>query len=130
MADVNDGEQRVADGLAYVCAHLDQLRADLQRDATVGDHPLQVLLVAVAAGGDVAGALDVLHAAVRAGGDVLGVYGHEGRALRPPGIETGPLEFFYPCPTGRCSGRCWPQPPGVPLRCAISGGRDLLRERI
>ncbi|WP_405829283.1 hypothetical protein [Streptomyces sp. NBC_00105] len=127
---MNDAEMRVTDGLAYVCENLDGLRADLQRYGADGAAPLEALLEAIAAGQDPVGPLDALHAAVLASDDALGVYRHETRGLKPPGLDEGPLELAYLCPTGRCSGRRWPQPAGAQLRCHISGGLDLLRKRL
>lgn len=126
MADeADDAVQR--NGLAYVCGHLDQVRADLQGDGAGDVSPLQRLLDAVRDGQDLADLLDALHAAVQNSGDALGVYGHGVRGLRPTGVEDGPMEIVYLCPVGRCSGRRWPGVATFPVRCQISE-QDLRRE--
>lgn len=113
-------------GLAYVCGHLDEIRASLQPD----DSPLlRLLLDEVRDGREIADLLDALHLALQRGGDALGVYGHGVRGLSPAGIEDRPLEVVYLCPVGRCSGRRWADVAASSLRCTISG-RDLIRERL
>lgn len=119
--------RRVADGTAYVCGHLDEIRADLVAGGG-GVAPLLRVLDAVVQGHDVTAALDELHRALVAGGDTLGVYGNAMRNLHPLGLGPEPLEIVYRCPLGRCSARPWPQPAGA-LRCAIDG-RDRIRETL
>lgn len=122
---------RVALALAYVCQQLAPIQTTLQNDEGGDLSPLLSLLDAVKQGDSDATQerLDLLHAALRRAGDALGVYGHQDRALRPAGLEDGPLELFYRCPLNRCSGRGWSEAAAAPIRCNISG-HELRRERL
>lgn len=122
---MSDDAQRTSDGLAYVCRHLDQIRADLAGDTS----PLERVLDAVADGLDLTTALDALHTALLAGGDAFGLYGNAARTLRPPGVGREPLEIVYLCPLGRCSVLRWPEAVGGAQHCSISG-RDRVREKL
>ncbi|MGW4994214.1 hypothetical protein ACWEQ3_42430 [Streptomyces mirabilis] len=129
MADEADQEaQRRGDALAYVCAHLDELRDDLRSDPEGGDGPLDRLLAAVRGDGDVDASLAELHAVMQAGGDALGVYGAT-RGLRPVGLGRDPTETVYVCPAGRCSRYWWPQAATTVPRCEMGGG-TLRRVRL
>jgi hypothetical protein len=128
VTDQADDEAK-RNGLAYVCGHLDEIRADLQGEGMDDLSLLQRLLDAVRDSQDIADPLDALHSVLQNGGDALGVYGHGVRGLSPAGVESGPLEIVYLCPVGRCSGRLWPDVAAFPVRCEISG-QDLRRERL
>ncbi|MFE5108296.1 hypothetical protein [Streptomyces sp. NPDC056663] len=129
MADGGEAER-----LAAVCAHLEEIRADL-RDGPGGDEgPVERVLAAARDGGDTAGALAVLHAVLQAGGDPLGLDGytdHAGaiRGLRPAGISTTRAEPVYLCPAGRCARYWWPQATVPVPHCTISSSM-LRRERL
>ncbi|MGW4412772.1 hypothetical protein ACWEJ6_52935 [Nonomuraea sp. NPDC004702] len=104
----------MADAVAYVCAHLEELR---------DEHPrlLRRVLAALKHGRDPVGPLRALHEAMLAAGDHLGLYGT--RSLWPVGIDVSRSgEEVYLCP-GRhgCSHYRWPDPVGDTPRCAISG---------
>jgi hypothetical protein len=130
---VADEAGQVADGLAYVCEHVDQIREDLDDEGTGDVAPLELLLAAVREGTDPAGPLEALHTALQARGDALGVYGH----LRTvgflgshlPGVPREPIDVVYLCPAGRCSRYCWPQA-GTPPPCCTITGESLRRERL
>jgi hypothetical protein len=129
MVDETDKEaQRRGDALAYVCAHLEELRNDLCRDPEGDDGPLDRLLAAVRGGGDVDASLAELHAVMQAGGDALGVYGVT-RGLRPVGMGRDPVETVYVCPAARCSRYWWLQAATTVPRCEIDGG-TLRRVRL
>ena len=119
-------EQRERDGLAYVCAHLADLRRHLQ---TVGDTTaLRDLLAALNHGQEVTGPLRALHSALLRAGDVRGVYGGT-RSLRPAGIDdTAATETVYLCPADRCSRYAWPES-SAPPRCEATG-QELRRGRL
>ncbi|QXE38142.1 hypothetical protein KQY30_31850 [Streptomyces sp. GMY02] len=125
-----DGAER----LAAVCAHLEEIRADL-RDGPGGEHgPVERVLAAAHGGGDVVAPLAVLHAVLQAGGDPQGLDGytdHAGaiRGLRPAGISTTRAEQVYLCPAGRCARYWWPKAAAPVPHCAISNS-TLRRERL
>lgn len=122
---------RSADLLAAVCAHAEEIRADLLDGSGGGEAPLDDVLAAMAAGDDLAAPLEALHAVLQASGDALGLLGYSDhvattRGLRPTGVgEAELVETVYLCPAGRCT-RYWfpvgsaPVPhcrlDGVPLR--------------
>ncbi|MEQ4720606.1 hypothetical protein [Nonomuraea sp. B19D2] len=125
----DDAAERAAEGLAIVCAHVEEIRADLRSGSRGDDAPLERVLATARAGEDIAGPLDALHLALRADGDALGLNGYdEGgtRAIQAAGITvTDPGEVVYLCPDGRCVRYWWPAG-GTPVpRCTISG--DALR---
>ncbi|MEV5349728.1 hypothetical protein ACIG54_37320 [Streptomyces achromogenes] len=123
-----------AEGLAAVCAHLEEIRADLRSGPGGDEGPVERVLAAARDGGDVAGTLAVLHAVLQAGGDPQGLHGYADhpravRGLRPAGISTTRTEPVYVCPAGRCARYWWPQP-AVPVpHCEISSTL-LRRERL
>lgn len=129
---------RLANGLAYVCRHLDELRELLGDD---GSDPSTALmrLVAVLQGGasgqaakapELAGVLEEVHAQVQAAGDVLGVYGSgSSRGGGLSGMEV--LQFVYRCPLGRCAGRLAHEVAQAQPVCTVSEARQsLIRERL
>ncbi|GAB7186770.1 hypothetical protein ATKI12_6601 [Kitasatospora sp. Ki12] len=121
---------RIAAGLAYVCGHLDEIRATLGDDGTDASAPLPRLLTAIQASPrqDVANLLDALHAAVQAAGDAPGVYGQADlRGIDAVGVES--LEIVYRCPLRVCSGRDESELTQFPPRCSISG-QELPRESL
>ncbi|TVL90263.1 hypothetical protein CD790_22370 [Streptomyces sp. SAJ15] len=124
-----DGPEReagvVAERLAAVCAHLGEIRRDLQEGPGGDDAPVDRLLAAARGGGDIAGPLAALHAVLQAGGDPQGLDGYAGagaatRGVRPVGISDRPAESVYLCPTGRCARYWWPQATAPVPRCAIT----------
>jgi len=133
-----DAAARTAAGLAYVCAHLDDLQAILRGDGADPPVPLRQLLAAVRSGPQtprvreqqpaLADLLDAVHEAVQAAGDSWGVYGYyEQRGIGAVGIE--PLEVVYRCPLRLCLGRGEDEITALPARCAISG-QELRPERL
>ncbi|MEE4418400.1 hypothetical protein [Streptomyces bugieae] len=114
--------------IAYVCDQLDRIRATLEAYGTDGAAPLERLLAALRAGGDLGPPLDVLHEALLAAGDAAGVNGRA-RGLTPLGITSpAPDEWVLLCPAGLCARHAWPDR-GEPPRCRISD-RPLRRERL
>jgi hypothetical protein len=117
--------RQVSHGLAYVCAHADEIRAALAEDAS-GAEGLQALgrLRSLLRGNrDISGPLTDLHHALLRAGDALGVYGHVrgARGWSLAGFnESEPLEIVYRCPIGRCS-RVVPGPALTPPRCEMVG---------
>jgi hypothetical protein len=112
-------------GLAYVCAHLDEINALLADDTADTKVPdaLERLRSALRDNGDITGPLHDIHDALLRAGDALGVYGHARRSggMTLAGIEeSGPLEIVYRCPAGRCP-RNVPGPAVTPPRCGMSG---------
>ncbi|MFH8659175.1 hypothetical protein [Streptomyces afghaniensis] len=128
----DDAAERTAEGIAAVCAHVEEIRADL-RDGSHGDAgPLERVLAAARAGEDIADLLDALHIALQADGDALGLNGYADgggagtRGIRAAGISAAdPGETVYLCPGGRCVRYWWPSGDTPVPRCAISG--DVLR---
>lgn len=112
-------------GLAYVCAHFEEISAALAGDTPdrEGLKALERLRSDLRGGADYSGPLvDIHHALLRAG-DALGVYGHVrglSAGLGLAGIGDGePLEIVYRCPVGRCP-RTVPGPAVTPPRCGIA----------
>lgn len=124
---------RVADGLAYVCRHLDTLRTALrhgQHDQEEEPASLRQVLEAVRTGADLAGPLQALHTALLEAGDTLGVWGAARRGVTLAGDDPGvPFEPVYPCPLGRCTGRHPDNTTIFPLICTITG-RELHQETL
>jgi hypothetical protein len=101
-------EAKTARAVYYVCDHLADLRGQLERGD--GTEPLDRLLAAIRAGGELTGLLDELHAAVQAGGDALGIYGQT-RSVgpRPAGIgRSRAAQVVFLCPVDQCSRTWWP----------------------
>lgn len=120
---------RVADQLAYVCVHADQLKAALTGSPAGERALLDRLFAEVCAGGEIASLLDALTSVLVAAGDA-GMLGADTRGMRLPGIDTiSPRETVYMCPGGRCSrvvdAAVTPPPP----ICGIFG-QELARERL
>ena len=124
--------ERTAKGLAYVCAHLDEISAALSDDAagTDGTVALERLRSVMRGGGNLTGPLDDIHHALLGAGDALGVYGHSRSVIQPlPGIDTDrPLEIVYRCPVDRCP-RADPGPAVTPPVCGFTDEK-LRRERL
>lgn len=124
-----------ADGVAYVCTHLEEIRDGLRCGATGGNEgdeaeELEQLLVAVRGGGDVGAALRRLHERLLAEGDSLGVLGQSrGTPAQFVGVaEPYRPEPIYLCPSRRCSRFCWPKASAEePPICEIDGAAMLLR---
>ena len=128
---------RVADGIKYVCGHLADVRASLDRDG--GDAAaLDRLLAALKTGADASQLLDDLDVAVQATGDQLGVYGYVrasgeldgATGVAMPGIGSPhPAELVYLCPGRLCSRFWWPgESAAVPV-CTLNG-QPLSGERL
>ncbi|MFE2267477.1 hypothetical protein [Streptomyces griseosporeus] len=117
---------KVADGIAYVCEHLVEIRFRLARVG--GASILECFLEELRAGNDVSARLDDIHFALQAGGDQLGLYGLT--AGSGPGRSAGgsrsqrfglpvPAEPVYLCP-GRTCNRWWlPDERAVPPICEV-----------
>jgi uncharacterized protein YbjT (DUF2867 family) len=129
-----DGEQhrhetRVADGLAYVCQHLDTIRAALDPDQQQEPAPIQAVRAALRTGADLTMPLQTLHSALLDVGDALGVW-HAARNGPPMvGIPDTPFEPIYLCPRDRCAGRRVDSATVFPLTCALAG-QQLRRETL
>jgi hypothetical protein len=126
-ADIRANEtkaRQASQGLAYVCAHMDEISAVLAEDASAGEGPQALArLRSALRGGDISGPLADLHHALLRAGDALGVYGHARGAggLSLAGFDQGePLEIVYRCPVGRCP-RVVPGPAVTPPRCGAAG---------
>jgi hypothetical protein len=126
-ADVAPEESKArqaSQGLAYVCAHLDEISAVLADDASGGDglQALERLRSALRDNGDISGPLADLHHALLRAGDALGVYGHV-RGVRDLSLagfdQSEPLEIVYRCPIGRCP-RTVPGPAVTPPQCTVA----------
>jgi hypothetical protein len=124
---------RAANGLAYVCGHLEQLRKLLNDDGADPSTPLGQLLNALQSGEaepDLSALLDSVDTAARQAGDAFGVYGFlTTRRGGVSGMET--LQIVFRCPLRRCAGRGASQVRGSTPVCAISPQRlPLDRERL
>lgn len=113
------GRDQVADAVAYVCEHLDELSAALSpRHRTT----LDALLRKLHADDDPAEELEQVHRALRTAGDARGVFGHV-RSLTPPGLAVAsrPIPVLL-CPRAAlpCSRHAWPTSE-KPDTCAVSG---------
>jgi hypothetical protein len=123
-ADTTAGEveaKQAIRGLAYVCAHLEEISEVLATDAA-GAEALERLRSALRDARDVTGPLGDIHHALLRAGDALGVYGHvRGRgSLTLAGFdESEPLEIVYRCPAGRCP-RSVPGPAESPPWCGVA----------
>ncbi|MFI9150525.1 hypothetical protein [Streptomyces sp. NPDC053367] len=131
----DDAAERAAEGLAVVCAYVEEIRADLRGGSRDGDAPLERVLTAARTGEDITGPLDALHRALQSHGDPLGLHGYEGgtttvRSVQAIGISANvPGETVYLCPDGRCV-RYWWRTGDAPVpRCAITGD-GLRRDRL
>jgi len=132
-ADVAPEDSKASQGLAYVCAHMDEISAVLAEDAPGGDgiKALERLRSALHGSGDISGPLADLHHALLRAGDALGVYGHVRgvRGLSLAGFDQSePIEIVYRCPISRCS-RVAPGPAVTPPRCGVAG-EVLRREQL
>lgn len=113
--------RRVAHGLAYLCAHIDEIGTLLATDV-VAEGELERLRAALRATSDISGPLNLIHDALLRAGDALGIYGHV-RGLQDlalAGIGDEPIEIVYRCPQGRCP-RTVPGPEVNPPRCGMTG---------
>jgi hypothetical protein len=127
---------KVADGIAYVCEHLVEIRSRLARVG--GASTLERFLEDLRADSDVSALLDEIHFALQAGRDPLGVYGHtissgprrSASGSRSPGLGVPvPAESVYLCPGGRCN-RWWlPDERPTPPECEVYG-QQLRRDRL
>jgi hypothetical protein len=136
--EASDGlDDPVADGIAYVCGNLADIRTRLERD---GDPlVLDQLLAALRSGQDPSEPVDDLNTALQAAGYALGVYGSTrggstrgdaGPGTSPHGIgPPRPAEVVYLCP-GRLCSRYWlPDPSAAVPRCTLEG-EPLRAERL
>ncbi|TDO48604.1 hypothetical protein EV643_107234 [Kribbella sp. VKM Ac-2527] len=122
------------EALAYLCAHLAELRS-LLPDEDLSDR----LQAAVRGGGQqIDDLLERIHAELQANGEPLGIWGSlpgagTGRGLQPAGIGTqsalGPDEVVYLCPTGACSRYWWPRARATVPQCEIDR-QSLRRDRL
>ncbi|MGI5170233.1 hypothetical protein ACQEU3_38355 [Spirillospora sp. CA-253888] len=149
LVDVPDRvAEQVANGLAYVCSHLDQVRAALGEavPAVGAGEGVDALMRMSALLGDqqkpdhrdrdgmtafrqeVAELLDTVHTALQVRGDALGIYGHETRGgIDAVGVER--FDIVYRCPLQMCLGRDETEVSQVSPRCSISG-QALIRQRL
>jgi hypothetical protein len=110
----------VRDGIAYVCAHLDELNETLDAPG-----PLDQVLAALRSGENPATALEALHEAVQRAGDPNGVLGRGTRAMMNlPGLPRGKTEIVYLCPESACNRFEW-----CGTRCALYDA-ELRTERL
>ncbi|GAA3787911.1 hypothetical protein [Streptomyces chiangmaiensis] len=136
--DRNGGSHRdegqIADGLAYVCEHVDLVRAALERGPADGPVRLDVLLAALRAGEDPSALLENVHRALRAAQDALGIFGATRgvgslsagsvSVLTPPGVAADrPYEPVLLCPRADrpCARYAWPEPNSDDPVCQVSG---------
>ncbi|WP_159039127.1 hypothetical protein [Streptomyces sp. JHA19] len=130
MRNARNRNDRVALGMARVCEHQAEIRAQLAHSGST--QAIDDLLAAVRAGRDVGNLLDALHMALQTGGDALGVYGHtRGTGAQLAGISGGrPSEEIYLCPGRRCTRYCWPDATvaGSPT-CEIDGA-PMLKSKV
>jgi hypothetical protein len=122
------GAERTAEGLAHVCANLDQISAALAGED--GRAVLERLRSALRGNEDITGPLDDINHALLHAGDALGVYGHRRSVPTSlPGVNTDrPLEIVYLCPAQRCA-RIDPGPAVPPPQCRLTG-EPLLWDRL
>ncbi|MET8114444.1 hypothetical protein ACWG5P_21960 [Streptomyces prasinus] len=128
---------RQADALAYVCAHLPELRVELREGYEGSEAPLTRVVAAAREGGDVGRALEGLHAAIQRDGDALGLFGYVDEAFTRGPVAAGtsrvpvgtPADTVYVCPDGRCTRYWLPQGTDSVPGCVI-GERPLRRERL
>jgi hypothetical protein len=117
-------EEDVADGLSYICGHLDHIRARVA-GTSAGAAALDSVLAALREARNPAAALEDLHRSLRAAGDALGVFGNVRGGtdlVTPPGVESaGGSEFVYVCPRDAhpCTRYVWPSAATDP-RCEVS----------
>jgi hypothetical protein len=132
-ADIAAEEIKVRQGLAYVCAHFDEISVALAEEGPDGDglHALERLRSALRASGEFSDPLADLHLALQRAGDALGVYGHI-RGVRSWPLagfdQSEPFEIVYRCPIGRCP-RVVLGPAVTLPRCEVAR-RALSRERL
>ncbi|HEX3959480.1 MAG TPA: hypothetical protein VHZ03_23080 [Trebonia sp.] len=123
-AAAGDVEARHAlKGLAYMCAHMDEISTVLaDPPGGEGTEALERLRSALLGNKEISGPLSDIHHALLRAGDALGVYGNvRGLGLALAGVDTSePLEIVYRCPAGRCS-RIVPGPARTPPRCEVAG---------
>ncbi|MFJ6293802.1 hypothetical protein ACIQJX_10645 [Streptomyces griseoviridis] len=121
---------RDAAGLAYVCAHFEELRELLGDDGLDPSTPLERLRAArgaeAASSAELLGEID---AALRAAtDDFASIHGAgQGRGGDLSGLE--PLEIVFRCPLRRCTGRPGSEVAVARPVCSISR-RELVRERL
>lgn len=121
---------RDAAGLAYVCAHFEELRELLGDDGTDPTTPLARLRAVCGADAtQAARLLAEVDAALRAATDgFVSIHGAgQGRAREPSGLE--PLEIVFRCPLRQCTGRHGSEVAVARPVCSISR-RELIRERL
>ncbi|MEV6393539.1 hypothetical protein AB0M39_01950 [Streptomyces sp. NPDC051907] len=132
--DVNQGEadvDPVGRAIAYVCGQLDDIRQQLDEAGDTG--PLDGLLAALRAGGEVDSLIHALHGALQRSGDALGVYGNVRRAAVPRTLgdfsRIRPRDTVYLCPDRRCARYVLSPRAEAPPVCDI-GGSPMLSERL
>jgi hypothetical protein len=118
--------QRTAEALSYLCAHVEEIRAELRAGPSGDDGPVDRLLSTVLAGGDIETAVQVLHEHIQADGDSRGLYNRtRGPSARVAGVGDAhrPLTVYL-CPHRRCTRHEWPEEtPGHPPVCGLDGTR-------
>ncbi len=125
-ADVPAEEIKARQGLAYVCAHVDEISAALAADPSGGEglQALEWIRSVLRGNGDISGPLADLHHALLRAGDAVGVYGPVRgvrRGLSLAGFDQSePLEIVYRCPIGRCL-RVVPGPAVTLPQCGVAG---------
>ena len=133
-ASDSESAARVAAGVGYVCAHLDELRGTLGDDGTDSATPLGRLLAALRVTSEpadrenVPSLLDAVDKAVRRAGDVLGAYGPADR-YGGDAVGVASVEIVYRCPLRQCLGQSAADVTSFPPLCQVSG-RELARERL
>jgi hypothetical protein len=68
--------EQIAEGLAYVCAHVDEIRRTLLAGTEADANPIDDLLAALRSGTDPVPLLEDLHHALRRAQDAPGIFGH------------------------------------------------------
>ncbi|MFE1437451.1 hypothetical protein [Streptomyces sp. NPDC058739] len=121
---------RDAAGLAYACAHYEELREVLGDDGTDPSTPLARLRAACGGErGEIVGVLGEVDAALRAAtGGFVSIHGvGESRPGQLSGLE--PLEHVFRCPLRQCTGRHGSEVAEARPVCSLSR-RELIRERL
>lgn len=121
---------QIARGLAYVCQHMDYIRAVTARRPAAQRAAL-ARLADPASRSDALADLETLHRALRSAGDAMGIFGQEGvrSLLHPVGVDQDESEPVLRCPQAHRPCTRFAQPgPGAAPRCELTGSPLALGE--
>lgn len=132
-SSIESAQDRMLDGLAFVCEDLDAIRAQVSTEQG-GIEVLDTLLQNARAGRDVTALLDDLHHVLQMSGDALGIYGamrtSGGSQAHPRDMGTAHrAEVIYLCPARRCSRYAWADASPTAPTCRLDGA-PLCAERL